>query len=72
MTTNAESRLLLTVDEACESLHLSRPVVYQLINSGRLRSIKIGTARRIPIDALRSYVQDALDAQESGDGPSAA
>jgi excisionase family DNA binding protein len=53
-------------------LHLSRPIVYQLINSGQLRSIKIGKARRIPIDGLRSYIQGALDSQESGDGSSAA
>jgi hypothetical protein len=42
------------------------------MNSGQLRSIKIGTARRIPLDALRVYIQDALDAQEQGPGPSAA
>jgi len=72
MTTNADDRLLLTVDEACESLHLSRPVVYGLMNSGELRSIKIGTARRIPLDALRAYVQAALDSQEQGSGPSLA
>jgi excisionase family DNA binding protein len=72
MTTNADDRLLLTVDESCEMLHLSRPIVYQLINSGQLRSIKIGKARRIPIDGLRSYIQGALDSQESGDGSSAA
>ncbi|HXA31097.1 MAG TPA: helix-turn-helix domain-containing protein, partial [Acidimicrobiales bacterium] len=63
MTTNADDRLLLTVDEACESLHVSRPIVYQLLNSGRLRSIKIGTARRIPVESLRAYIQDALDSQ---------
>jgi excisionase family DNA binding protein len=72
MTTNADERLLLTVDEACESLHLSRPIVYQLINSGQLRSIKIGAARRIPLDALRAYIRQALDNQGSGDSPSAA
>ncbi len=72
MATNSDERLLLTVAEACDCLHLSRPVVYQLINSGQLRSIKIGTARRIPIDALRAYVQEALDGQGSGSDPSAA
>jgi excisionase family DNA binding protein len=71
MTTNAEDRLLLTVDEACERLHLSRPIVYGLMNSGQIRSIKIGTARRIPLDALRAYVQEALDSQEQGTGTSA-
>jgi excisionase family DNA binding protein len=73
MTIPADERLLLTVDEACELLHLSRPIVYRLIRSGELRSLKIGErSRRIPMDALRAYIREALDSQESGDSPSAA
>jgi len=61
-------RVLLTVDEVCGRLHLSRPVVYELINAGRVRSIKIGRARRIPARALEEFV-----AIELGDhGPGAA
>lgn len=36
----------LTVDDACARLHVSRPVMYELINSGAVASIKINTARR--------------------------
>jgi excisionase family DNA binding protein len=73
MTNPADERLLLTVNEACELLHLSRPIVYRLISSGELRSLKIGErSRRIPMDALRAYIREALDSQESGDSPSAA
>jgi excisionase family DNA binding protein len=57
--------LLLTVPEVCERLHLSRPVVYELINSGKLRSFKVGKARRIPARALGDYIAQALG--ETGD-----
>ena len=56
MSLTESARLLFTVNEACETLHLSRPVVYQLINSGELRSFKVGNARRIPAQALEEYV----------------
>lgn len=49
-------RLAYTVPEAAESLHLSLPSVYNLINSGRLRSVKLGKSRRIPADALRDLL----------------
>jgi excisionase family DNA binding protein len=55
-----KARLLFTVNEACGVLHLSRPVVYQLINSGELRSFKVGNARRIPAQALEEYVASKL------------
>ena len=58
LTENA--RLLFTVNEACDVLHLSRPIVYQLINSRELRSFKVGNARRIPAQALEDYVASKL------------
>jgi excisionase family DNA binding protein len=64
MTIYADGRLLLTVDETCECLHLSRPVIYGLINRGRLQSITIGRARRIPVLAIERYIADQLEAQE--------
>lgn len=48
--------LLLTVEEAAESLRLSRTLVYELVSSGELRSVKIGRARRVSVRALQDYV----------------
>lgn len=66
------TQLLLTVDEAARRLHLSRPVIYGLINSGRLRSLLIGRARRIPAQALEDFIARELAASEEtangGDG----
>ncbi len=42
------SRLLYRVSDAALALSLSRAKVYELINSGALRSVRIDGARRIP------------------------
>lgn len=43
---------LTDVKEAAEFLHISRTTVYGLMESGQLRYVKIGKARRIPWRAL--------------------
>jgi excisionase family DNA binding protein len=48
--------VVYTVDEACEALRMSRSVVYELIRSGRLRTIKEGKRRLVPVKALDEYV----------------
>jgi len=49
-------RLLLTPVEAARALGIGRTKVYELMAGGALRSVKIGTARRIPSDALAEFV----------------
>jgi len=48
--------LLLTVEEAAESLRLSRTAIFALIKSGELDSVQIGHRRRISLSALTAYV----------------
>ena len=48
---------LLTADEAAEALSLSRSTLYVELASGRLESIHVGRARRIPADALEAWVE---------------
>jgi excisionase family DNA binding protein len=59
------NQALLTVAEACASLRISRWTFYRLIQSGQLRTVKIGSARRIPVAALTEFV-DTLRHQEGG------
>jgi excisionase family DNA binding protein len=49
--------LLLTPEEAAESLKVSRDTVYTLIRLRALPSVKIGRSRRIPAASLRAYVE---------------
>jgi excisionase family DNA binding protein len=50
------TEILLTVPEAARRLSLGRTIVYELIASGELPSLKIGRARRIPAIALEQWV----------------
>ena len=47
---------LYEVSDAMRMLRLSKTVIYELIRSGRLRSVKQGRARRIPAVAIRDYI----------------
>lgn len=47
---------LLTVPQACEHLSLRKSKVYDLISSGRLKSIKLDGARRITAEALAEFI----------------
>lgn len=51
-------RKLLTIPEAMTVLALSRWKVYELIRSGQLESIKVGRGRRVPTDALDTFVTE--------------
>jgi excisionase family DNA binding protein len=47
---------LYRIPEAMRLLSLSRSVIYNQLRSGRLRSVKEGSTRLIPADAIAEYV----------------
>lgn len=49
-------KLLVTPEEAAEALAICRAKVYELMRSGTLPSVRIGTSRRVPVDALQEFV----------------
>ena len=51
-------RLLLTPADAAVALSISRTTVYELMNRGLLRSIKLGTCRRIPLEAIEELIDE--------------
>jgi len=53
-------KLLLTPEEAAERLSVGRSRIFELIGSGRLRSVRLGASRRIPAVALAEFVEDLL------------
>jgi excisionase family DNA binding protein len=50
--------LLFRPEEAAQRLGVGRTMVFDLMRSGRLRSVKIGGARRISAGALADFVAD--------------
>jgi len=50
-------QLLLTPEEAANRLAICRTRVYELMGSGQLESVRIGSSRRVPTAALVEFVQ---------------
>jgi len=53
-------RLLLRPSEAAEILAISRAKTYGLISQGVLPSVRLGHSTRIPLDALRSWIDEHM------------
>ena len=49
-------RLVYTVREACRVSTLGRATIYNHINSGRLRIVRIGGRTLIPTESLHSLI----------------
>ena len=49
-------KMLLTPTEAAQALGVGRSKVYELMRSGALRSVRIDSCRRIPVDDLSALV----------------
>ncbi|MFI1014222.1 helix-turn-helix domain-containing protein [Streptomyces sp. NPDC020965] len=47
---------LLTVPEVMARLKLGRTTVYDLIRTHRLASIRVGRARRVPVQSVRDFI----------------
>jgi len=48
--------LLLTTTEAAKALGIGRSKVYELLQTGQLPSVRIGACRRVPADAVHTFV----------------
>lgn len=60
-----EPRLLLTPEQAAETLGLGRSSVYELMLTHRIRSVKIGRSRRIRYASLVDFVSRLEHVQAS-------
>jgi excisionase family DNA binding protein len=56
-------RVLLTPERAADALSISRWKLYELLRTGRLRSVRIGTCRRIPTQALDEFIASLASGQ---------
>jgi excisionase family DNA binding protein len=64
--------IAVRVSEAARLLSLSRSKAYQLINSGELPAVRIGKTMRVPLAALRDWVERMQKQEGSTDGTTSA
>jgi excisionase family DNA binding protein len=53
--------ILVSVDDAAQMLSIGRTAAWELVRKRKIRSVKIGRARRVPIAAIQEYIQRLLD-----------
>lgn len=50
------TRAMLTVEEACQYLRISKWTLYRLIQAGKLKTLKIGSRRLVRQESLAELV----------------
>jgi excisionase family DNA binding protein len=48
----------VSVDEAALMLGVGRSTMYELLETGRVRSVKVGSRRLIPVTALNDFLAE--------------
>lgn len=56
----------LTVEEAARRLGIGRTKMYEYVSSGEIRSVKIGSLRRIPAEAVGEFLARRYQATDFG------
>ena len=60
--TNAIPRAAYSLDEAAQSLGLSRRMLYELMDAGKLSTVKLGKRRLVPAQELARLVTPTAEA----------
>ena len=53
-------RLLFRPAEAAEAIGVSRAKCYELIANGSIPSIRVGSSVRVPVEALRKWIDEQI------------
>lgn len=60
------AKLLLTVEEARELLGIKRTLMYELMRSGAVASVRVGRLRRIRLRDLEAYAAGLVPSSGTG------
>ena len=58
-------KLLLRIEEAAEQLGIGRSLMYRLVLSGAIESVRLGRLRRIPAECLGEHFRRLRDEARS-------
>ena len=63
MASRVDQELLLRIDVAAERLAVSRATLYRMVQRGELPTVRIGTAVRVPVQAIERWLADRMASQ---------
>ena len=55
-----QGKVLLTIDEAAQTLSIGRTLLFELLMRKQIISIKVGRVRRVPMAAIDDYITRQL------------
>lgn len=58
---------LLSIPEACEKLRIGRTRLYQILNAGQIKAVRIGKRTLIPGDSIEEFI-NGLDPYKGSQG----
>ena len=61
------TKLLITTEEAASVLGIGRTRMYELLRSGKVRSVTLGRSRRIRPEDLETYVEQLAEQSNRGE-----
>lgn len=53
--------MLVTVDQVANMLGVGRTTAWELIRRQKIKSVKIGRTRRVPIEAIQEYIERLMN-----------
>ena len=57
----ASEPVLITVEEMAAKLSIGRTVAWELVRKRKIKSVKIGRTRRVPVTAIQEYIAYLLE-----------
>jgi excisionase family DNA binding protein len=61
VTSASESKVLCNVQDVAAMLSIGRTAAWELVRKHKIKSVKIGRTRRVPIIAIQEYINQLLD-----------
>jgi excisionase family DNA binding protein len=53
--------ILVSVADAAHMLSIGRTAAWELVRKQKIKSVKIGRTRRVPIAAIQEYIERLID-----------
>jgi excisionase family DNA binding protein len=62
-SSSPQEPLLMTVMEMATTLHIGRTAAWELVRKHKIKSVKIGRTRRVPVAVVREYLALLLESE---------